>query len=392
MTTVVTVTFLVLLALNIAPWLRGPDLWRWGYAIPGNPGRLWLPVTLVALYVGAAWWLTARGKDARQDAPQRRRVIQTLALSIVATPAIQLALLYMDHPDPRSQLFYRTVSEGANGFFSVGAVVVDRADFLRYFADRMATWYPTHPQRHPPGLPVLFSLARQFFDATPRWTARLNALYRSYQCHNVSLMNLPDAAIASATLQMWTPLILCLVPWPLYLLGRAIGDRTTGMRAALLWPLVPGIALWAAFWTPVYALFTVVAFLFLHLGLSQHRAMYFCLSGLVISAASFLSFGNVALVGFMGLYTVAWLIYARPRPKWTWLAWGTLLFALGAVAIWTALWLRYDLSFFAVWRKAIGKHLEMDRSGSPALAGPSDRRGRVTGRSMRWPWPSWSAC
>ena len=68
-----------------------------------------------------------------------------LVASMLMTPAIQLALLYMDHVDVRSQLFYRTVSEGANGFFNVGAVVLDRDDFLRHYAERMIDWYPNNP-------------------------------------------------------------------------------------------------------------------------------------------------------------------------------------------------------------------------------------------------------
>jgi len=55
-----TVVFTIALATNVAPWLRGPKDWRWAYAIPGTFGRLWLPATLLALYVAAAGWLHGR--------------------------------------------------------------------------------------------------------------------------------------------------------------------------------------------------------------------------------------------------------------------------------------------------------------------------------------------
>jgi hypothetical protein len=223
----------------------------------------------------------------------------------------------------------------------------------------MLDWYPTHPERHPPGLPVLFSLARQFFDSSPRLTARLNDLYRPYQCHNVALMNLPDGAIASATLQMAVPLLLSAVVPPLYLLGRELYGRTAAQRAVLLWPLVPGIALWAGFWTPFYALFTVLILLLIHCGLSRRRQVYFFAGGVVFSISLFLTLGNATIVGFAGLYALLWLLRNQPRAQWRWLLGGALLFGMGAASLWLWLWFRHGLGFFAVWRTAIGKHLEM---------------------------------
>jgi hypothetical protein len=357
-----TITFLVVLATNIAPWIRGPKAWRWPYAIPGTMRRLWLPALLLVVYIALAWWLDASHEN-HNSTRERRRAATAIVAAMAMTPAIQFALLYMDHPDVRSQLFYRTVAEGANGFFNVGAVVMDRDDFLRYFSERMIDWYPTHPERHPPGLPVLFSLARQFFDATPGLTARLNDLFRSYQCHNVSLMNLPDGAIASATLQMVVPLLLAAVVPLLYLLGRELYGRTTAVRAILLWPLMPGIALWAGYWTPLYTLFTVSVLLSVHAGLSRRRLLYFLWSGVTFSVSLFLAFGNAPIIGFVGLYALFWLAAARPRPQWHWLLRGALLFALGTVSLWLWLWFRHGLGFFAVWRTAIGRHLEMDRTG-----------------------------
>ena len=75
-----------------------------------------------------------------------------------------------------SQLFLRTVSELSGGFFNVGALVTDNRDFLGNFAVRMAS-YPVHPQRHPPGLPLLFATARQFFDQAPELALALGNVF-----------------------------------------------------------------------------------------------------------------------------------------------------------------------------------------------------------------------
>ena len=43
--------FLAALATNVAPWVRGPQAWRWPYAIPGTYRRLWLPAVLLLAYI-----------------------------------------------------------------------------------------------------------------------------------------------------------------------------------------------------------------------------------------------------------------------------------------------------------------------------------------------------
>ena len=89
--------YLVGLALNLTPWLRGPDEWRWAYAIPGTLSRLWLSVVLLIVYLAGAAWLIKR-------APSRRITILVIVSAAVMTPLLQFALLYMDHPDVKAPL------------------------------------------------------------------------------------------------------------------------------------------------------------------------------------------------------------------------------------------------------------------------------------------------
>ena len=95
---VLTVTYLVVVAFDITPWIRGPVEWRWAYARPGTLERLWLPALLLLLYAFMASWLH-RGQLSRG------RVGLAILVATLMTPALQLSLLFMDHPDVRSQLF-----------------------------------------------------------------------------------------------------------------------------------------------------------------------------------------------------------------------------------------------------------------------------------------------
>lgn len=342
------------LAFNITSWLRGPQEWRWAYAVPGTLVRLWLPALLLIAYVAAAAYL-------HRQMPSRRIAIAALLAAAAMAPALQLALLYMDYPDPRSALFYRTVSESSGGFFNVGATVTDTPDFLRHFAERMPG-YPVHPQRHPPGLPLLFSWMRQFFDQAPQLAEAISAGLRPYQCHNLALMSLPDAAIASAIAQMAVPFFLGLVAWPIYTLGRALYGESTATGAALLWPLVPSVALWATRWNHLYALFTVLALLAFHAGLSRTKLAYVAASGLTIFLGSFFSFGNLAIAGILGVYAAVWLIARRERPNRRWLSMAAAVFAAGIALPWLLLWLGHGLDFFEIWRAGITTHLGLNRS------------------------------
>jgi hypothetical protein len=352
--TILTLAYLLGLAFNIAPWLRGPNEWRWAYAVPATIARLWLPGLLLCGYVLLGAWLVSR-------TPTRGTVVTVLLVAALMTPALQLALLYMDHLDVKAPLFYRTVSESSGGYFNVGATVSDIPDFLRHFAERMAT-YPIHPQRHPPGLPWLFALARQFLEQTPALTRSLNALLRPYQCASLALMNLPDGALASSVVQMIVPVLLGLVVWPLYALGRRLYDEGTASRAALLWPLIPSIALWATRWDQLFAVLTIGAFLAMLYALQWQRLIGFYLSGLIVSVALFFNFGLAVIGALLVLYAALWFVTARQRPSLRWVVKAALAWLAGLATVWIALYALYQVDPFALWRTAMGIHLGLDRS------------------------------
>lgn len=351
-----TTTYALGIAFNVSPWLRGPEEWRWPYVIPAALERA-LPAAILLLSYLAVMTLLL-GSSAR-----RRAAFVLLAAGIM-TVLLQMALLYLDHPDGGvSQLFNRTVSELSGGFFNVGAPVTDNRDFLAHFVERMPS-YPVHPQRHPPGLPLLFAWARQGFDRLPALAATIGGGLRSYQCHNLTLMNLPDSAIAAATIQMLVPVWLGLVVVPIYLLGRRLYGERPALAAVLLWPLLPSVALWATRWNQLYALFTILAFLALIGGLRDlgRRAFgAFFISGLVVGLATFFSLGNLVIGGFLGLYGAIWYLDQEKRPSAGWLMAAGGFFAPGLLILWGFVWLLFGLNPLALWDTAMSTHLGLGR-------------------------------
>ena len=126
-----SIVFLVAFALNLSPYLRGPDEWRWAYAIPGKPTRHLIPALTLAAYIAViALW---GGRLAGTERPSRRAVWGFLMLLWLAVPAIQASLLSTEGPDVFKPLFFRTASVLGSGVFAVGSTVNGTADFLRHW-------------------------------------------------------------------------------------------------------------------------------------------------------------------------------------------------------------------------------------------------------------------
>ena len=390
-------------------------------------------------------------------------------------PLIQAALLFPESPDVLRPLFYRTVSAGASGVFTVGSSITDLGDFLRRYPALMPT-FPVHPQRYPPGLPVLFYGARCLFEAFPALSDALGFGLRRYQCHDFALMRLSNATLATAALQMALPALTGLIVFPLYGLAR----RTAGPRAALwavmLYPLVPSFALWSARWDQFYPLLTCAAWYCLWRGLQEagswklearskrqeaggkkqeaggrkqeagskkqeagskkqeagskkqggggrrqevrsrklaqarsgtggntrnwmldyvsrftHHVLrfthyvlrfafhasrftphvsrrpphaWFLLGGLILSAATFLSFGPLVMLMPMGLAALLWVLPHPQRRQWARLALDALLFLAGLILPWIAYRLAFGNGFPDIWRVSMAYHLGLGREYS----------------------------
>ena len=357
----VTGLYLLAYAANISPYLRGPDAWRWVYAIPGYPGRHLVPIVVVMAYsITILKWV--HNINSRDNPP----VHLFLGFAILSVPLIQAALLYPESPDVLRPLFYRTISAGASGVFSVGSTINDLGDFLRRYPSLMPT-FPVHPQRYPPGLPVLFYCARKFFEVFSVLGDALGFALRTYQCHDFSFMRLSNATIASAVIQMSLPILSGLVVIPLYDLAK----RTVGKYAAIwvvaIYPLLPSFALWSARWDQFYPLLSCTAAACFWRGLTDARLRYpqyalrIFFSGLLLSLAMFLSFGPLVILVPLALAALLWALPNRHRRQWGRLVGGAFIFIAGLVVPWIVYQIAFGTGFLDIWRVSMTYHLGLGR-------------------------------
>jgi hypothetical protein len=355
--TAVTLFFLWALAVNALPALRGPDEWRWTYAVPGQPTRHLLGTAVVAAYVLIAlWW----GGKCVGGEFSRRKAVPLLLFCALSVPALQIGLLAGESPDVVEQLAFRTLSSGSSGFFSVGSIIDDPADFVAHYPARMST-FPVHPQRYPPGIPLLFYASRTPL-AVGGVGEKLGAYIRPYQCADLTLMRIPNEVMGTAVLQMLLPLLSALVIFPLFGLARRTLGWSTAVWSVALYPLIPSFTLWAGRWDQFFPLLTVTAWYLLVVGLTERRRWVMLLAGMMLALATMLSFGLLVMLAPMGLWALLWL--AGHRTAWTWreMLLLTLFFMAGLALIWGGYQVWAGPGLLGIWRVSMSFHLGLARS------------------------------
>ena len=363
----------LLLALGLVldwRWLRGNDEYRWRYySLPGIEGRVWL-TAVICVAVGLLCyflisWAAKRGS--------RKRTWAIISLLFLAALALQLAMLRLDHPDPMVTLFYRTVStRNLGAFYFDSTTTTDIGQRLRDFPALMPDFNSLSPRTHPPGLQVLFWSTAQSLSKMPFLADRLGPALRTYLCNDPAASPIffyPNNVLASSLLQLLMPLWAALTIFPFYGLARQLFNRETAVRGAVLLILAPSMALFAAHWAHFYTLLALIALYFLYRGLLSWSWWPMLLAGLLVSAATFLSFSNLTLVALMGItivvyWFVTFMAQAHSWSKylhdnWRIITIQMVAFALGGLSVWLVYYLRYGVTFIEVYSQGLLSHTDI---------------------------------
>jgi hypothetical protein len=361
----ISVLLSLALALDVSPWLRGGFGWRWQYAVP-SWGQAWPFLALTLIYAGAIVFLERRLTRPTLLAP-------TLLGFAVVTVLMQLAVLHLTNPNPLSELFRRTVSPNSGGYFNVSVEVGDVGAFLRDFPRLMPDW-PAHPQRHPPGVPLIFLGWRGLLERFPVLGDMLARLVRPDQCNNYNLMFFSNPQLASAWIGMLLPGLAALLVWPVYRLGQELYDWRVGWRAAAWIPLLPALMIFVPQWDQFYPVLTTLAVLSFWAGMKRRSLALTLVSGVLMSIATFLSLTNAIVLGVLG-FLLVWdwpcgqvrglpLRSQKIHPMLL----NAAVFGLGLSVCWLAYWLLAGVTPLDIWQVASAVHLELERPYWPWLA------------------------
>lgn len=331
------------IASNVAPWLRGPEEWRWPLADAIYWERLWPFAGGWLLTLG---WVLVIDRSLNSSSKPRRLVVIGLAGLMVASIVVQLAALRMERADVVEALFWRSTDYYANGYFTVGAGIGDVNEFLSQYPQLMAS-FPAHPQVHPPGLPIIYWVTGQALSIVPGATAQIASTLRQMDCNNFLIAALPNQPLSSAVAGMVGPVLAnALVVLCTFQIARVRFGHRVGLLAAAFWVMVPSAVIFAGSWSQLYPVLACLTWLSLDAGLQRRQLRWLALAGAILSVSTVMELGTAALALFMVVYIVARYAVERRNPlhDWKFLIAGLVVGVSGTLCMWIAYRLIYGVS------------------------------------------------
>ena len=241
----VTVGATALLVADALPWLRGEGSGVWTWAVERKPFDARL---LPALALAAAL-LALAGSRLPQAAARAGRGARALLLAatVLLGWGLGLALLAPEPGGVARTLLARTLDPLFTSYQTVALrdMPAGAAEFLRHHADLLPD-LPMHAATHPPGPALLFRALLVACEASPRTTRAVNTLAGLAAVDPAAFAGLrpaqTPASVAGALLgAALFALAGAAAAVPVArLVTRLTGDPAAGLRAAIVWTLVPG--------------------------------------------------------------------------------------------------------------------------------------------------------
>lgn len=340
---IVTLMVCAVLVTDVVPWLRGdvpwiPDRgqWVWDYSAPR---WAWLVPALLGV-VGYVWGAQRALNAAAQTASYPLKLMLWAFGGAVIVPLLLLAL----ENAPLFALFTRATSPFTGGF-SYATATLDDADRILDDWQGIIEDYrrdanpgpPSGVALSPPGLVMVYQTVNSAFDQSPAAANAYGSMLRPLQCQNLDLMTWDDSEMASVWLQVLMPFWAALALVPLYKLGKLVFGASSARLAVIVWPLVPGMAVFQPRFNVVYPLIAVTMLWWLWRGLVRARVRWLFASGVMLSLGMFLNISLIPL-GLLAGLTLTGYRALIVRSAWRRLIAELIAFGAGCTVIWLAYW------------------------------------------------------
>lgn len=251
-----------LILTDVWPVLRGPapetSEWYWPHLL--RPFARWWPSVLAgsALLGVSAWWLQ-RTDD---------RAARPLALLVLLSLALQLALHYADRPNVGAELVDRTLSKASNGYLATAGEIDDLKDALRRFPELMPAFDNDHARTHPPGFIAAMWLTDHALRRAPALAETLARPATYWRCTDLWVLARTPATAASLLLWSWLPPIMAaLTVLPVYHLSRKWHSTRAARLAALLATTLPALLIFVPTPDQIFACLAALSLFLLVIGL-----------------------------------------------------------------------------------------------------------------------------
>lgn len=322
-------------------------------------------------YCALALWILADRTQARW------RTIGLVGLATVGALVVQIVVTRAAEPDVWVALLRRTYAWKATGYWTVGAPVSDVADFISNYPARVED-YPVHVSRHPPGLSLVFTLGTRLFEAAPGLAESIAAPLREQSCQGLLSPSLPAPVMASGLFGALAEIAMAMLAVvPLYFLVKRLAGSGAAAWAVALFPLTPGFGMWVSQFDRGFGLITAVVLLLCEGIVTANSRRHALAAGVILSAASFLSFGNIPIAGIAAVYSLVRIWQTTPalaaslkaRPLGAALRSASTIMApriiqgalalAGMTTVWIAAFVLFRLDVFGLWRAIFDSHLDI---------------------------------
>jgi hypothetical protein len=296
-------------------------------------------------------------------APSRRQIILLLAWAFASGCVLQVAAAYQIEPYPLRGILIRQLSSLSGGYWSVGTRISDVHQFLSTYPQTMAS-FPVHPQRHPPGLPLMYWLLTQFAAALPGLSAAIGPWARPLSCFDAQATWLNDAQLTAGVFGSAVESAAAfLAVVPLFAFVRRLAGARAAGAAALLYILAPGALAWASQFDRSFATLSIAGLWLCERLISErrHAPVTALALGLLLSLGTFLSFGNLPIVLLCAVYAAVRVWQCERLSNWrSRLAQAAVVLA-GLLSIWLIVWLAFGFDPVATYRTGMALHYELER-------------------------------
>lgn len=312
--------FLVAVVLDVPPEIRGPapypPEWQWSRRTGPWNDRL-VPVALAA---GALLALLAVSYSTWSRGNERKARRALLAGGTIAGWGFSLALLGLEPAGALATVAARVMSRTYTSYYTVAIsdVAKDPRDFVARYPELLSSFvgWASHAATHPPG-PVLFYRGLiSVCEGTPILTSTL----LDAQGHDPLNPVRPPHTRASKAAALLGGLLLMLggaaAAWPIAsLAGRLAGDPLTGVRAGLLWLLLPGPMLFVPQFDQALTLLVAGVAALLAGATSSRPWLRAAAAGVLGGVAVYVSYGAAPMLLIAGLTALAAGVHDRPSLR-----------------------------------------------------------------------------
>lgn len=297
-----TILFVVAVALNLSPYLRGPAPyfpdWQWEYSFVNTYSNIWLPILTAGIIITLFY---------KFETTKNKWFIKHEGVSIfivfVLNLSFQFSLLFFNRAGING-LLSRIINPDVNGYYSTALTIHSIPEFLSNYNSSVLSFF-MHAQGHPPLAVLFFYWINEFFKATPFLNSFIENISPSTNLINVIWMGLSaNEKLGALFSTFFIPLLVSLSAILLYLVARKMYGKVVALRTLIGFTFVPSVLLFIPINDTFISIFPLSSLLILFKALEARSRLLLALSGIVFAVGVYFSISLLPILAIFAILSI----------------------------------------------------------------------------------------